>query len=167
MDPQPVALIQGVDRLDQQHGERGAQDHLQRFVVDGQLFWGPWMCDCNLQLVGVISLTSAGDFDFRAKATDEQRLQIAQSKIKPEPFAASPGDWVTYRASNTRNSTSSATVADKTVRALPGCKLVNLYGATEARRLVRGQPRPATAARSSKRNQKRAEARGARPLGSG
>ncbi len=33
-------------------------------VAHGHLFWGPWMCDCNLTLVGVVSVAPAGDFDF-------------------------------------------------------------------------------------------------------
>ena len=42
---------------------------------NGQLYWGPWMCDCNHSLVGVISLQSAGSFDFAAKATDAGHLR--------------------------------------------------------------------------------------------
>ena len=30
-------------------------------ISDGNLFWGPWMCGCQLSLYGHISLTAAGD----------------------------------------------------------------------------------------------------------
>jgi outer membrane protein assembly factor BamB len=39
-------------------------------ISDGQLFWGPWMCGCQLSLYGHISLVSAGDFDFRPAIND-------------------------------------------------------------------------------------------------
>ena len=39
-------------------------------VADGLLYWGPWMCDCNHSLIGMISLAPAGDFFFSAEASE-------------------------------------------------------------------------------------------------
>lgn len=68
-------------------------------VANGQLFWGPWMCDCNHSLVGVISLTSAGKLDLMKKATNDKRLE---SGLAMKAEKSSDLDWPTYRANNTR-----------------------------------------------------------------
>lgn len=79
---------------------------------NGQLYWGPWMCDCNHSLVGVISLQSAGDFDFEAKATNESHLRTDLT-IDFQPVAPDPRDWPTYRANNRRTSVTSVAVPSK------------------------------------------------------
>ena len=33
-------------------------------AAGGQLYWGPWMCGCNLSLIGIVCLGPAGDFDY-------------------------------------------------------------------------------------------------------
>ena len=81
-------------------------------ATNGQLYWGPWMCDCNHSLVGVISLQSAGDFDFEAKATNESRLRTDLS-IDFQPIAPGPRDWPTYRADNRRTSVTPVEVPSK------------------------------------------------------
>ncbi|MEO1999711.1 MAG: PQQ-binding-like beta-propeller repeat protein, partial [Planctomycetaceae bacterium] len=72
--------------------------------ANGQLYWGPWMCDCNHSLVGVISLGSAGDFDFTPAVNDRTRLEQSQpDALQPIRIASSKSDWPTYRRSNTRD----------------------------------------------------------------
>lgn len=44
-------------------------------ISDGQLFWGPWMCGCQLSLYGHIALSPAGDFNFHP-SVDTARLEI-------------------------------------------------------------------------------------------
>ena len=39
-------------------------------ISDGQLYWGPWMCGCQLSLYGHISLAPAGDFNFKPALDD-------------------------------------------------------------------------------------------------
>jgi outer membrane protein assembly factor BamB len=76
-------------------------------VGSGLLYWGPWMCDCNLSLVGIICLGPAGDFDFQAEATDAERLESFQPVDTPiQPLAVGPGDWPAYRADNRRTAAS-------------------------------------------------------------
>jgi len=76
-------------------------------VAGGLLYWGPWMCDCNISLVGLICLGPAGDFDFEAKATDAARLESPAGSEPPvQPLAVSPGDWPAYRADNRRTAAS-------------------------------------------------------------
>jgi outer membrane protein assembly factor BamB len=80
-------------------------------VANGQLFWGPWMCDCNHSLVGVISLGPAGDFDYEQAGTNADRLtQAANLKVAAFPQTDAK-DWGTYRASNTRTAAAPVNVA--------------------------------------------------------
>jgi outer membrane protein assembly factor BamB len=72
-------------------------------VSNGLLYWGPWMCDCNLQLVGMISLAPAGDFAFDAPADTAERLTTHTSG-PPSALQASPSDWPAYRRDNARQS---------------------------------------------------------------
>jgi len=87
-------------------------------ISGGQLYWGPWMCDCNLQLVGLISLASAGDFDFEAVAREEERLETfpaAEKMVAGLPVAK--GDWPAYRANNGRSAASAVAIPQKVTRA--------------------------------------------------
>ncbi|MBN2326671.1 MAG: PQQ-binding-like beta-propeller repeat protein [Candidatus Omnitrophica bacterium] len=77
--------------------------------ANGLLYWGPWMCDCNHSLVGIICLSPAGLFDFSQSAEENERLEIE----KKQPAAASPpplndADWFTYRKDNQRTSSTTA-----------------------------------------------------------
>jgi outer membrane protein assembly factor BamB len=70
-------------------------------VAHGHLFWGPWMCACDQTQIGVISLASAGAFDYSQKATDKERFQllsIGVHAVTPLPVTAE--DWPTYRKDN-------------------------------------------------------------------
>lgn len=76
---------------------------------NGLLYWGPWMCDCNLQLVGIISLAPAGDFAFDAPADAAERLTTHPS-APPPTLEVDPGDWPAYRRDNARQSHTPARV---------------------------------------------------------
>ena len=104
-------------------------------IADGHLFWGPWMCDCNLTLVGVVSLAPAGAFAFTSEAHDAERLETAPesprsgppeqgapAQVPPRPgtpgrgagvrgpasLDIAPADWPTLRANNARTVLSQA-----------------------------------------------------------
>jgi len=81
-------------------------------VANGQLYWGPWMCDCNHSLVGVISLASAGDFEFDAKASEKDRL-VTGTRASVAPLETSASDWPTYRGNNRRTAATPVAVPDK------------------------------------------------------
>lgn len=71
-------------------------------ISDGQLYWGPWMCGCQLSLYGHISLVSAGDFNFQS-AIDNSRLETGTGEITSVPnFRIEEGDWPTYMGNNGR-----------------------------------------------------------------
>jgi len=114
-----------------------ADDRMQRFalmrpachdgvlIAGGQLYWGPWMCDCNLQLVGFVSMSPAGDFEFNRSASEAERLVVEHDQSSADtksgddraagissPLAlhSRPGDWPAYRGDNQRSNSSPATV---------------------------------------------------------
>lgn len=82
-------------------------------AAHGHLFWGPWMCDCNLTLVGVVSLAPAGDFDFAGRVQRSERLETAADAAPLADFPSGPADWPTLRANNARTATSTVSVPDK------------------------------------------------------
>ena len=71
-------------------------------ISDGQLYWGPWMCGCQLSLYGHISLAPAGDFDFHP-AIESSRLEKGDGNIRSVAnFRIREGDWPTYKGNNGR-----------------------------------------------------------------
>jgi len=82
-------------------------------IANGLAHWGPWMCDCNLSLVGNLCLGPAGDFDFVARATEAERLQSVAGVDPVAPMDVAPGDWPTYRADNKRSGASAADIPAK------------------------------------------------------
>ncbi|MBA7664852.1 Outer membrane protein assembly factor BamB [subsurface metagenome] len=71
-------------------------------ISDGQLYWGPWMCGCQLSLYGHISLAPAGNFDFQPPI-DNSRLETGAGDITSVAnFKIQEGDWPTYQGNNNR-----------------------------------------------------------------
>jgi outer membrane protein assembly factor BamB len=71
-------------------------------ISDGQLYWGPWMCGCQLSLYGHICLAPADDFDFKP-ALDETGLEKGAGDITSvADFKIEGGDWPTYQGNNDR-----------------------------------------------------------------
>jgi len=78
-------------------------------ISDGHLYWGPWMCGCQLSLYGHVCLAPAGDFDFRPRLDDSRLVQAADFQAV-RPFPAEPGDWPAYQGDNERSAKTAATV---------------------------------------------------------
>lgn len=81
-------------------------------ISDGNLYWGPWMCGCQLSLYGHICLTSAAGFNFQP-GVDESRLQTFADASTVQPLSAQPGDWPTYQGDNARSSTADVAIPGK------------------------------------------------------
>jgi len=80
--------------------------------ANGLLYLGPWLCDCNLSLMGRLALCSSGDFDFNQLATETENLERARGDIRNvEPLQVHENDWATYRGDNSRSSSSKVSVA--------------------------------------------------------
>ena len=74
-------------------------------VAHGQLYWGPWMCDCNLSLVGIISLAARGDLAVEEAAVRKQRLEVTGDlDDRQQPLLVDDKDWPGYRRGNQRHS---------------------------------------------------------------
>ena len=84
-------------------------------ISDGNLYWGPWMCGCQLSLYGHIGLTSAGDFDFRA-GLDDSRLETYPDAASAKSLDVRPDDWPAYQGDNTRSATTEAAVPRRIAR---------------------------------------------------
>jgi outer membrane protein assembly factor BamB len=86
----------------------------------GLVHWGAWICDCGVSMIGNITLAPAGDFDFAAEATEDERLESGVM-LTDTPVAAVlrgsaeawPGDWPTFRADNQRSAFSPVDIPEK------------------------------------------------------
>jgi len=87
--------------------------HTGVIVSDGHLYWGPWVCDCNLQMYGLVACGPAGDFDFDQAATEADRLQPAPGGRQVTPLPQSAGDWPTYRHDPARTARTDVAVPEK------------------------------------------------------
>ncbi len=72
-------------------------------ISDGFLYWGPWMCGCQLSLYGHICLGSAGKFDFHPAADGSRLKRFVDDPKAVEPLETHPGDWTTYQGDNSRS----------------------------------------------------------------
>jgi len=92
-------------------------------ISDGNLYWGPWMCGCQLSLYGHVCLSPAGDFNFRPGLDDSRLVKAADSR-PVRPFAVEPGDWPTYQGNNERSAKTAvaipARVSQRWALSVPG-----------------------------------------------
>ncbi len=79
-------------------------------VANGHLYWGPWMCGCELSLYGNIGLrpvaghgdSPAADELLSASSEETGLITFANSQ-QTRPVQADPRDWTTYRGDNARS----------------------------------------------------------------
>ena len=86
-------------------------------VANGHLYWGPWMCGCQLSLYGNIALGPArqqalfmpqdSNLDPHANALEV----FAAGRLKP--LKAGQGDWPIYRGDHARSDVANRKIADK------------------------------------------------------
>ncbi|MDP6523483.1 MAG: PQQ-binding-like beta-propeller repeat protein [Kiritimatiellia bacterium] len=62
-------------------------------VANGHLYWGPWMCGCELSLYGHIALGPAGE----APVSVSGRHLAGSAQANLEPLGLRSGDWPCYR----------------------------------------------------------------------
>ena len=79
-------------------------------ISDGLLFWGPWMCGCQLSLYGHISLGPA-DALPAAAPTAEPQLQPGTGDVaQVQAFPVAAGDWPAYQHDSWRSGFTRSTV---------------------------------------------------------
>jgi len=89
--------------------------HIGVVIANGLLYWVPWVCDCNLQLFGLIACRPAGNFNFEQPAASG-RLEVLAKGGSASPFRSQPNDWPTYRADNSRSARAKAPIPGKVTR---------------------------------------------------
>ena len=86
-------------------------------IANGHLYWGPWMCGCQLSLYGNIALGPAGQqslFD-RPMKPDEiyaGALEVVSS-APVKPLKAGGIDWPIYRSNNARSDVTDRPLREK------------------------------------------------------
>lgn len=72
-------------------------------MAAGLAHWGTWICDCNVSMIGNISLAPAGDFDFQQSAKPGERLETSAPPPAAVKTSSPSEDWPTFRADNERS----------------------------------------------------------------
>lgn len=72
-------------------------------ISNGQLYWGPWMCGCQLSLYGNIALSPIASEAVEPIPT-AQLVSSGVTQVKPLQLGA--GDWSSYRGNNARSDVS-------------------------------------------------------------
>ncbi len=81
-------------------------------TAHGYLFWGPWMCRCDMTQLGVISLGPGGKFDYLAKASEKDRLERYPVPMDRGHLVIGSDEWPSYRHDSGRSATSADAVPD-------------------------------------------------------
>ncbi len=81
-------------------------------VAGGHLYWGPWMCGCQLSLYGNIGLRPSNGPAPNPNRPDQDIPQLIIGKRStPLPtLAPMDGDWATYRGGAARSDVSDVTI---------------------------------------------------------
>jgi len=91
-------------------------------VANGHLYWGPWMCGCQLSLYGNIALGPAEQQPlFRRPASkivgDAKTALEVVSPGRVPSLPVTKGDWAVYRSDNARSDTSPNRIGAKLTEA--------------------------------------------------
>ncbi len=71
-------------------------------IASGHLYWGPWMCGCQLSLYGNIALAPLGPPPTDAAKIYADARITGKNISQVEPLKIDANDWPTYRRDNTR-----------------------------------------------------------------
>ena len=76
-------------------------------VSNGHLYWGPWMCGCQLSLYGNIAL---GPAHSQRLTEPEPALRVNGEIAELQSLASNENDWTTYRGDNARTDVASVSI---------------------------------------------------------
>ncbi len=81
-------------------------------AANGLIYIGPWLCDCNLSLMGTSGLCSAGDFNVEDEDPVAMRLKTFTNNKPTSSFPdVTSDDWATYRKNNSRSASTRVPVS--------------------------------------------------------
>ena len=85
-------------------------------ISNGHLYWGPWMCGCQLSLYGNIGLKPAGESTKHSHQSGDNLYADALTVLGYSPRVPNSdnqtGDWPTWRGNNERSDKTSNTLPD-------------------------------------------------------
>ncbi|MFO7906928.1 MAG: PQQ-binding-like beta-propeller repeat protein [Planctomycetota bacterium] len=79
-------------------------------ISDGLLFWGPWMCGCQLSLYGHVALGPAEGSAAEAPAEPRLRSADGGDPDQVQAFSVKANDWPAYKHDHSRSSFTPNTV---------------------------------------------------------
>ena len=80
-------------------------------AANGLLYTGPWLCDCNLSLMGRVALCSADSFTGQSTSRSVERF-ARMTPTTPAALDVSSRDWETYRGGNERGAATAVPVPE-------------------------------------------------------
>jgi len=81
--------------------------------ANGLLYVGPWLCDCNQAIQGLMVLGPAGDLDPHGLPVDDAHLDVrAGDPVDVTALRVDEQDWETYRGDVQRSASSPAAVPE-------------------------------------------------------
>jgi outer membrane protein assembly factor BamB len=95
-------------------------------VSNGHLYWGPWMCGCQLSLYGNIGLAPAGSLEPKPAGPDPENqysdalVKYVRDLRKVEPLGIDPKDWTRYRGDDARSNRTAVELPGAVKRAWKG-----------------------------------------------
>lgn len=81
-------------------------------VAEGHLYWGPWMCGCQLSLYGNIGLRPGDDVINDTDDSIEPRHRTGDLGAPVVALETDPADWSFYRGNNARTDVSAVAIPD-------------------------------------------------------
>ena len=82
-------------------------------ISEGHLYWGPWMCGCQLSLYGNMALAPVGPPPTDPAVIYADARIAGDDLARIETFDVRPDDWPTYRRDNARRAVTSVALPDK------------------------------------------------------
>ena len=79
-------------------------------VSNGHLYWGPWMCGCQLSLYGNICLEPADEVSTDVNELYADARVTVSDHVELQPLTTDERDWSIYRGTNARNDLSAASI---------------------------------------------------------
>lgn len=101
---------EGVTRFDRLTGKITFDGSMRPACNDGMmganglLYSGPWLCDCNLSIIGAVAQCSAKGFD--PASVQGERTAFIEPPARDQAARVSRGDWYAYRGGNEHSGSS-------------------------------------------------------------
>ena len=79
-------------------------------ISNGHLYWGPWMCGCQLSFYGNICLSPTERWQGELSADEGDVRQVGKDYDSAAALGAHSADWSSYRGDNARSNVTSVDI---------------------------------------------------------